>query len=78
MKIMKNKIVIFSVLFVLFAPAVSYGMIVPTANLIVVVDSQSDASFHFHLTGSPDFDLQTSNLTASKNLNIMAFTGAIF
>jgi len=73
---MKIKIIILLVLIIIFAPVVSRAMPVPTANLTVVVNTQIDASFHFHLTGSPDFDLQTSGLTFSKTITIFAPSGS--
>ena len=71
---MKNKIIIFLFLSIIFAPVVSRAIPVPTANLIIVVNTQSDSSFYFHLTGAPDFDLQTSNLTAPETISIFYFS----
>ena len=69
---MKNKIIVILGLCVLFLPAVSIAMPVPQFNLTVVVKTQgSDNNFHFDLSNNQSFDLQTSNLTASKSLVVM-------
>jgi triacylglycerol esterase/lipase EstA (alpha/beta hydrolase family) len=73
----KNNIVIFLALAIFFVPAVSRAVIVPQASLTVIVNTQgSDANFHFHLTGTQDFDLQTNSLTASGIISMFAPSGS--
>ena len=68
---MKSKIIILLVLVIIFSPLVSNAIIIPTANLTIVVNTQgNDMSFHFNLTGSPGFNLQTQNLTGLTSLQI--------
>ncbi len=74
---MKNKIIIFLALVVIFAPASSQSMPVPTANVTVIVNTQgADAPFHFNLQNVQAFDLQTSNLSASKTITILGPYGS--
>jgi len=73
---MNIKIILILFFAILFSPEVSLAMIVPSANLTVIVNTQTDASFYFHLTGTQDFDLQTQNLSASKTISILAPSGS--
>jgi pimeloyl-ACP methyl ester carboxylesterase len=80
---MKSKIIIILILFILFTPAVSRAnMIIPQANLTLVVNTQgSDSSFNFDLADCPtvvcddptQINLQTQNLSASNSVSLTAF-----
>jgi len=82
---MKNKIIIFLILFLFLTPAVSRAMMMlPTANLTVVANTQTDdSSFNFDLTECPSIicnnstqiNLQTQNLSATALKSITAFSG---
>ncbi len=69
---MKNKIIILLVLLTMLSvPSASNAFLVPQANSTIIVNTQgADNTFHFNLSGVQEFDLQTSNLSASTTLTI--------
>lgn len=80
---MKNNIIIFLVLAIIFSPNISNAIIIlPQANLTIIVNTQgSESSFNFNLTDCPtiicnsptQINLQTHDLTASTSEWINAF-----
>ena len=78
---MKIKLIIFFSLItiIFFVPLISQAIPIPQFNLTVVVNTQgNDRIFHFDLPNNQGFNLQTTNLSASKSLVVYEINGYSF
>jgi hypothetical protein len=74
---MKNKLIIVLVLVVIFAPTFCFTAVPPLTFLTIIVNTEEDAVFHYHLSGEfPDsVDIQTQDLYGSAPLDFFTNGG---